>query len=204
MYWLNIFKNNLIYNLKYKFINGNYDEKIAEDIINVNKNKNNKDFFSNSNYSNSKIKYNNQYGHVNSMIHILNDAIENNYKNILLLEYDVHFHKLLPSIINNTIDKLNNYSIIYLGCSKHNDCIIDHSKDIYQGMTGTFAIILNRRTFKDFKNKLEMKLYPSDICLIKVCEKYKPYVGKTDCIISNIEYSSIRKLYFDNNRIYKK
>jgi glycosyltransferase involved in cell wall biosynthesis len=199
-----IFKNNLIYDLKYQFINGNYNDKIAEDIINENVNVNKNDFFINSIYSNSKIKFNNQYGHVNAMISILNDAIKNNYENILILEYDVHFHVILPSILNNTIDKLNNYPIMYLGASKHNNCIIDHNKKIYEGMTGTFAIILNKCVFNDFKDKLEQKLYPSDFCLIKVCEKHKPYIGETDCIISNIEYSSIRNLYYDNDSVYKK
>ena len=197
-----IFKNNLIFNLKYQFINGNHNDKIAEDITNVNKNKN--DFFKNSIYSNSKIKLTNQYGHVNAMIYILNDAIKNNYENILILEYDVHFHVILPSILTNKIDKLNKYPIIYLGSSKHDHCIIDHSNNTYQGMTGTFAIILNKCTFNDFKDKLEQKLYPSDFCLIKVCEKYQPYVGKTDSIISNIEYSSISSSYDDNDGVYKK
>ena len=188
-YECNIFKNNLIFKLNYQFINGNYNDKIAEDILN--NNLNNNDFFKDSIYSNSKIKLNNQYGHVNAMINILNDAIKNNYENILILEYDVHFHVIFPSILNDTINKLEDYSIIYLGSSKHNNCIIDHSKNIYKGMTGTFAIILNKCTFYDFKDKLEQKLYPSDLCLIKVCEKYKPYVGIIDSIISNIENSSI-------------
>jgi hypothetical protein len=198
-----IFKSNLIFNLNFEFINGNFNNKIAEDIINEN-NANKIDFFKNSIYSNSQIKFNNQYGHINAMIHVLNDALINKYENILLLEYDVHFHVILPSILENIINKLNNYPIIYLGSSKHNNCIIDHDKNLYQGMTGTFAIILNKCVFNDFKNKLEQKLYPSDLCLIKVCEKYKPYIGKTDCVISNIEYSTIRSLDYYNNNLYEK
>ena len=109
-------------------------------------------------FKNTKYNKNNlttgELGCLLSHIYILEDAINNNYENILIFEDDVIFHKnFLNKFYKNykyLIQNEKKFDIIYLGASqKHNwnNVIIKKKYMIANRLDGTFAMIINKNIF---------------------------------------------------------
>jgi len=73
---------------------------------------------------NHNLKSMGAYGHLHSFIKLLKDAIQNNYKNILILEPDVYFSTDFDTCIEKYLQM--NYKLLYLGASQHDWSEIDH------------------------------------------------------------------------------
>lgn len=135
--------------------------------------------------SRSYVKTIGAFGHIHSMINILNDAINKNYKKILILEPDIYF----SNDFDNQIKKYLNidYKLLYLGSSQHNWKKIDADSDILQkgklyyaqDTYGTFAIGIDQSIFTEYLQLLEKLTNPSDVCLLPIQQKYK-----NQCIVT--------------------
>lgn len=185
-YEKDVFKKNLCYyNLNYKTINTNFNTEIADDILKL------------KNHSDEKtkiqIKENEQFRKINALIYILDDAIKNNHKNILLIDYDVYFHILTTSMLEMTLkDISDDIKIIYLGLNKSEGYCADDK------ILNTYGIILNKDVFEEYKIILESKLFTVDDGLIKISEKYETFTAKNNCIIKKL------KSFQNNNNIFDK
>jgi GR25 family glycosyltransferase involved in LPS biosynthesis len=151
-----------------------------------------------------------QWGCLYSHINILNDAIKNNYKSILILEDDI----ILTSNIEDKITKLNsfmhiheNWNIIYLGASQHNWTNIQIEDCHYKAncTTGTFAYTVNNNFYKILLDEFIKMNKPVDNYLVDIQKVYCDtiYVIYPNIIICNLEESNIGEKR-DNNEFGKK
>lgn len=152
----------------------------------------------------------NQKNHQYSIKLILEDAIKNNYNEIMILEYDVYFHKDFTNLYKKYETLIKNNNIIHLGSSQHqwidiitgNKIEIKKYKDLYfykNGHSlGTFAIILKKIIYDDYLNFINYNLstinkFPTDVILSIVSRKYKSIVLYPNLIICDIFSSTIAK-----------
>jgi GR25 family glycosyltransferase involved in LPS biosynthesis len=139
-----------------------------------------------------------QWGCLQSHINILKDALDKNYKTILILEDDVIFsnniEKQLDMITKLQI-KRPNWNIIYLGASQHNWKNIKIKDGYYYAKrtTGSFAYIVHMSFYKTLIDKLEKNLKPVDDYLVDLQVTYyrTMFVLLPNLMISNLEESSI-------------
>lgn len=151
-----------------------------------------------------------QWGCLYSHINILKDAIENNYKSILILEDDIILTRDIEikiSNLHNFIEEQPNWNIIYLGASQHNWDNISFGHNYYyaNNTTGTFAYIINKNIFKDLFNYYAKMLKPVDNYLVDIQKIYynSIYVLYPNIIVCNLEESNIGKKR-NNNKYFKK
>lgn len=138
-------------------------------------------------YINKVIKLEGQYGHIDSMIRIIEEAKEKKLEKILILEDDIFIHKNFEEKqeeINNKIDE--DIDIIYLGCSRTIKTIINNKEKKNSNVMGTFAIILRETVYDDYLNLLKKRIITSDMCLTILQKYYKTYVFDPNIIISDI------------------
>ena len=175
----NIFTNNIIYfkskvfNLELLY-NFKYNSKFNSEY--------NSEFNFNSTYKKFYINKLNQsqLNHLLSIREIITDAINNNFNSIMILEYDVIFHKEFNDLYDKYKQLIDNNSIIHLGSSQHKwyDIITGEKINIkeWKGIKyynnshslGTFAIILKEDIYNiyiDFINYVlyEYQYFPSDV-----------------------------------------
>lgn len=141
------------------------------------------------------------YGCLKSNIKIINDAIENNYNNILILQDDIYFHKNFVELANLNLKKYKNYDGIYFGCSISNNIV---SKRI----GGLFGLVLNKRPLKMIKDKMEKFNLPDDFCVSEVLDtfyKKTTVILEEKIIIASVEESTTQNsnfIFYEN--YYKK
>lgn len=151
-----------------------------------------------------------QWGCLYSHINIIKNSIKNDYDSIMILEDDI----ILTQDIQTKIENLNNFikehedwNIIYLGASQHVWSDILFGPDYYyaNNTTGTFAVIINKRIFKDLLDCLTKMLKPVDNYLVDIQKKYYGtiYVLYPNIIICNLEESNIG-MKRNNNDYFKK
>lgn len=135
------------------------------------------------------------FGHVNTFIGILSDAIDKNYNKILILEPDIYFAKDFDRLVETYL-KLD-YDVLYFGASQYKWLCIDQDNDIRErgyykanNTCGTFAIGLDRNVFQEYLNILKKFEYPSDICLFDIHKKYNCLVAYPNIIICDVSNSS--------------
>lgn len=163
------------------------------------------------------------FGCLLSHIAILEDAIENKYNEILILENDFLIHKNFKLKFNELKFKIKkdkiNYDLIYLGKKqgffKNYDTVKDiHVEDKYKEIQkindylyipnyqtwATHALLIKKNIFHEiieFKNNI---IAPIDIMLMKLYDKYKFYVLYEDLFISDDRTSDIRT--GDSNKLW--
>ena len=121
------------------------------------------------------------FGHIHSFIKILTDAIEKNYKKILILEPDIYFDKNFDHIVEKYLIK--EYKLLYLGASQHLWKPIDdnYSHLFKQGYyyahntCGTYGLGLDHTIFKEYLEKLKELKDPSDVCIFDIQNKYREH-----------------------------
>jgi len=141
-----------------------------------------------------------QIGHINTFIMILQDAMKNNYKKILILEPDVYLCNDISERIKQYIDF--DYKMMYLGASqfyyyKENTWeYIDKNINLnyyhpYKTL-GTFAISFDHSMYNEIIELLSSFLKPTDIALIELQEKYNEntYVCYPNLVACNVVKSS--------------
>lgn len=187
----NIYKNNK-YN--YEIINNIINNNVLNYYKNIYKNKLNQ----------------NQLNHLLSIKKILELALTNNYKSIMILEYDVNFHKDFNDLYDKYKQLIDNNSIVHLGSSQHKwfDIITGEKINIkeWKGLKyynnshslGTFAVILKEDVYNvyiDFINYVlyEYQYFPSDVILSIISRKYKSIVLYPNIVICDLDKSSILK-----------
>lgn len=155
-------------------------------------------------YKNYKLNKN-QISHIKSIINIIEKAIENNYKSIGIIEYDIYFHKNLSNILPEYKILIHNSDITYLGSSQHNwynhinNQKITFNKiknNLYYDSNhslGTFAVILKNTIFQIYLDYLKLFLFSSDIVLSIISYNYKSFVIFPNLIICDVSKSSILK-----------
>jgi hypothetical protein len=166
----------------------------------------NKTYINNDYYFNTYNKYYNNYklnknqiSHINSIKNILLDAKNNNYKNIMILEYDIYFHKNIKNLIIKYMNIIKNSDIIHLGSSQTfwfnpvDKTLIDFKSKYYinNHSLGTFAIILKNNIFNIYIKYLLTYTLPSDIILTIISKKFNSVVLYPNIIICDIAKSTI-------------
>jgi|SaaInlStandDraft_6_1057023.scaffolds.fasta_scaffold01732_9 hypothetical protein len=171
--------------------------------------------YNNQQFNYNKPKYDNKYdliyknklnqnqcNHQYSIKLILEECINNNYNEIMILEYDIYFHKKFHKLYLEYNILIKNNSIIHLGSSQHqwNNIKIKKYKNItfYKNShsLGTFAIILKKEMFNDYLNFINYNLskinvFPTDVILSIISNNYKSIVIYPNLIICDISKSTI-------------
>lgn len=133
-----------------------------------------------------------------SHIKTLQDAIENNYKNILILEDDALPSKNFKYILEN-LNPPEDYSFLYLGGNldgRKQNLSKSSEKHFYNccGIAGTYAWAVSRHRFKDCINSISQFNTYCDRSLERLHKKFTKttYVQKNQLFIPNITDSNIR------------
>lgn len=191
-------------NLNYKRISGIDGEKVYPEYKNI-----------------TKLRPG-QLGCLLSHKEVLEDAIKNNYENILVLEDDIIFHKNFHSEFEKKykylLEKEKRFDLIYLGCSqslgglgqwKHTK-MKNHYYDNYS-TDGTFSMLINKNIFNvilNYINKLDIPIDTSISKNILKKKKYKCFTIYPHIITSNVSLLSNtdnlerdNNSYFNSNRI---
>lgn len=133
-----------------------------------------------------------------SHIKTLQDAIVNNYKNILILEDDVVPSKNFKYILQN-FNPPEDYSFLYLGGNldrRKQNLSKSPEKHFYNccGIAGTYAWAVSRHRFKDCIDSISQFNTYCDRSLERLHKKFTrtTYVQKNQLFIPNIADSKIR------------
>lgn len=156
----------------------------------------------------------NQWGCLKSHIKIIEDAIEREYKTILILEDDAIFHKDFDSTYDSVHKIQNNcpnWNLIYLGASQHNwnnismDMVIERGWYTPNNTTGTFGYMINHTFFKILLDLWKKMLKPVDNYLIDLQYSYYDtmFVLYPNKIVCNLEESNIH-ISRNNNTWFQK
>lgn len=127
---------------------------------------------------------------------IINDAIKNNYSNILIFEDDVLFDKNFLNKINYIKLIPNNWTLLYLGASQHDWSKVKIKNNHYNAIKtdGTFAYAIKKNAFKEILNLSNDLKHPIDWYLRQYQEKNnnKCFVIYPNICIADVTSSSIR------------
>jgi GR25 family glycosyltransferase involved in LPS biosynthesis len=127
---------------------------------------------------------------------IIQDAKKNNYKKILILEDDVLLHKNILQKVES-IGYLNDWKIVYLGCSQHNWNIVKYDDNFYfsEESLGTFAYALDCSIYDEIIEILENTDTTVDNTLLLIQKKFYKncYTFLPNLIIADVSDSDIRK-----------
>ena len=159
-----------------------------------------------------------QLGCLSSHILILEDAIKNNYKKILIFEDDI----ILKDSWENIKTAANNLqyletNLLYLGCSQHRWNRIKTlaekrenikiEKNYYHCIRsyGSFAVIINNSIYKTLLNMYKLKCKPVDNYLIdyQLNNKHKCIVMYPNKVIADVTTSNTGDPR-DQNKMAKK
>lgn len=139
------------------------------------------------------------FGHVCSFISILQDAIKNNYENILVIEPDVYF----CSDFADRFVKRDDFKLYYLGASQNKFYreetwpkieIKDNYYNPYKTL-GTFALAIDNSVYQEIIDLLVHYEKPTDVALIEIQEKYNKecYVAYPNVICCDVIHSTTSK-----------
>lgn len=141
-------------------------------------------------YPKSEIVNSAQLGCLLSHVSVLNDALENKYEKIMILEDDNYYHKNFNNIIPKYLN--NKWDLLYLGAIQKK---WTNMSNLYRAKytKGSFAYALNYNLFNIIKKIAMSFTLPYDKCLQKLHENYKCYVIYPNLVITDLEHSKIQK-----------
>jgi GR25 family glycosyltransferase involved in LPS biosynthesis len=142
------------------------------------------------NTTHSSPKYWNKYalGLVRSFSNLLDDAIANNYKNILVFEDDICLCEDFINVFNSYYTQLpiDKWDLVQLSAGNHNQLPKYIPSSITSSVTsnlfkttgsfGTYAMLLNTSCFKELKRLCLLEDRPLDKCIIQ-------YQKTNDCLL---------------------
>lgn len=119
------------------------------------------------------------WSHLLSIIHLLEDAISNDFKRILILEDDVVPHQSINSLFSQGVQQLpDDWKIVFLGSSPNllESYVIPYSQNLYQPngtAYGSFAVAIQCSAFVPLLHYAKKFDLPFDLgALHKVQRKY--------------------------------
>lgn len=126
---------------------------------------------------------------------IIEDAKKHKYKNILIFEDDVIFHKNFVEEFSNQIKKIKNWKILYLGATQTYWDNIEYENGFYYslGTLGTFAIGINESIYEEvlaltkFNAAIDTKYINLQHKHYKECYTFYP-----NLVIADVSDSDIR------------
>jgi len=148
-----------------------------------------------------------------SHIQVIKDAMNNNFRRIMILEGDFIMSNTFASEFPLKLSSLDNkWDLVYLGKKQGNFDKFHVVKEIHTCSSlfqpakkfnlyfsrpnyqtwGTHAILLNHSVFETIINFEKNIVAPIDIMLMSLYEKYKCFVAEEDLIIANEESSDIK------------
>jgi GR25 family glycosyltransferase involved in LPS biosynthesis len=153
-----------------------------------------------------------EYGCYLSHMYCLNDAIKNNYENIIIFEDDIIFHKKFHELFKNLMNN-QKYKILMLGAAdfhfaSKNKEFIDKEKGIYSpSLKSTFlftthAIYYSKEGFKmmfDFRMK---NIYHMDNNLVHFVEESTDnlYVCSPNLVVAELSTTNIHHTFWIGNK----
>jgi len=147
-----------------------------------------------------------QLGCILSHINIIKDAVDKNYKSILILEDDIILSSSFKDRLSEIKDLMkNNWSILYLGAGQYEWSNINIQDNIYiaNKSTGTFAYMIHESFYQTLLNTFEKMEKPVDNYLAELqkCNVFK--VVYPNMIFCDLEHSNI-SMRRKNNVWFKK
>jgi len=144
---------------------------------------------------NNNIRNMGQWGCLQSHIHVLRDAIQNDYDHIVILEDDIILRDSWKNIMAKVGYFQKYHSLIYLGCSQHCWNNIDYENGFYyanQSM-GTFAYYVKKDFFYVLLYAFEQQRKPVDQYLVSIQQTFpeKCIVLFPNKVICDLEDSNI-------------
>ena len=148
-----------------------------------------------------------------SHMYCLNDAVQNNYTNIIILEDDIIFHKKFHSLFEHTMLQ-DSYDILMLGASDFDfyksNYILNAQHNIYQSNTnnkylyGTFSIYYSLKGYTDFFKTKLVATSLIDYNLANIHKNISNNIGvcMPNLIIADNSTTNINNTYGINNRFY--
>ena len=143
------------------------------------------------------------FGVLMSVYFIIVDAIKNKYKQILILEDDVIFHKDFNNLFNRKIRSIpDDWKLLFLGSSMHKwryeqRCKIHHDYVIPKGsIPGAFALGIDSECYIPIINQLKKLDSAWDLAPLKFINTIyhnKCFVMKPNIIIADTRDSDIRE-----------
>lgn len=146
------------------------------------------------------------WGYLETWKRILEEAIKNNYKNILVFDDDVVFHKNFELKAQEYFKKIkwDTWKIIYFGASEYGwrFNVNTAKKNLFyrpgRGTDGSFAVAVNHTVFDDLLKKVNKFNIAFDSGpLRETCIKYQ-----NDCYVSypNIIFADVSKSSINDDR----
>ncbi len=157
----------------------------------------------------SKIEFNNDirwnvgaYGLVLTTINILEEAIENNYENILIFEDDIEFHHMFRHLITKMLDTMPPYwDIFFLGVTKTiPQAPYNHHINKLYGGVSCHAYAINKHMYKTYLDLLKQFNNPIDVYTNYIAAKYSnTYTLYPNMVYQYSGYSNIEGKDYDTS-----
>ena len=146
------------------------------------------------------------YGYMQSWKNIIIHAKKNNYKNFLLFEDDVIFHKSFEKEIDIYLDKIKtiDWYVLYIGASEYG-VINNKNNGLYKptsNTNGSFAVAINSCIYDELLceiKKLKTSFDSGPLQTIYERHPNKCYIVHPNLIIADVTKSSI---LYDRNMFY--
>lgn len=134
---------------------------------------------------------------------IIEDAKKHKYKNILIFEDDVIFHKNFAEEFSKQIKKVKNWKILYLGATQTHWNNIEYGDGFYYSLDtlGTFAIGINESIYEEivaltkFNAAIDTKYINLQHKHYKKCYTFYPNLVIADVSTSDIRGHRDEKLF---------
>jgi GR25 family glycosyltransferase involved in LPS biosynthesis len=141
----------------------------------------------------------------------LNDAIINDYDNIIIFEDDIILHKNFHLLFENTVNQ-NNFDILMLGANDFHFSKINHeyvTNNLYKPdpksvfLLGTHAIMYSKNGIKElFLNRLNSPTF-MDNNLIEILNKFENtcYVSSPNLVVTDLSTTNLNHNFWITNEL---
>jgi len=135
---------------------------------------------------------------------IIQDAIDNKYKKILILQDDIYFHNQFEKILNDLEPTIKSGTMVHLGATEFNE-FVKYSKwpdpswgyervrySTTEETCGLFAVIVGEEMFEPVMRLISFNFFPADTCFSLVAFNlffHSSWVAYPNLIISDLAYS---------------
>ena len=149
-----------------------------------------------------------------SIRNIIQDAIDNKYKKIIIFQDDIYFHKDFDKRIDRLLPVIESSVVVHLGASEYNDFIKEHKwcdpnwnynrvkYSTTEQTTGMWAVVISEEMFAPFMEMSEFKFFAADQTLAFLC--FNKFFGSSWVAYPNLVIADLNKstTWADNGKPY--
>jgi hypothetical protein len=144
------------------------------------------------------------YGNFLSIREIIKDAKKNNYKNIMILEDDVFFHKDFINRFRKEVD--TSCDIVWLGGNQGSWKGVNIKDGRYKPNDttwGFFGVVLHKNVYDTLLFEFDKNKLASDVALNRVGQVTNSYVIHPALLIPDVTFSSTSGMFRSNKNFLK-